>query len=258
MKKQQQNTKTSWVKFTLALMLMVMSIVANAATYYSTITGNYSTSTVTQWNTNRAGGGSTPANFSTSGDIFIIQGTGGGSGAPHTVTTNSTWALGAGVTVQVEGGATLNQTSNITFNATAIFKLDAGSFFIQNSSSAAGISAGVENWNSTATITYTNTGIISSVNITNNSHPNVVFQLASNTGLGAAFADVGANPAVAGNLTVNNTAAKYVALCASAGNAICTVNGTFSITGGIFNLSTGTSAGSLNVKGSSFSVGASL
>lgn len=193
-------------KILIFLILLVFCnefVKAAGVTYYSTITGNYSNATLTQWKTNRDGTGSSPANF-TGGDIFIVQGTAlGQSGAPHTVTTSSSWSIsGTGSKLQVEGGATLVQSSTLTVNAATTFQLDAGSFYTHGNSSGASISAGTESWNSTATITYTNTGVISSANITGNSHPNVVFNNGSNTNGSGSIVDVSGNPAIAGSLTI--------------------------------------------------------
>ncbi|MFY7963834.1 MAG: hypothetical protein ACOVO1_02960, partial [Chitinophagaceae bacterium] len=72
----------------LALLLLMCSFFnANAVTYYSIASAH--PGTTSNWKTARDGTGSSPGNFTTSGDIFIIQGTGGGSGAPHTMNSTS-------------------------------------------------------------------------------------------------------------------------------------------------------------------------
>jgi hypothetical protein len=106
-------------KTLLFLCMAIQWLVTEAGTYYTIANGH--PGTFANWNSNPAGGGATPSNFSTSGDIFIIQGSGGLSGAPHTMITTSTWTLGNGVTLQVQGGAILQATSTVTINAGGIF-----------------------------------------------------------------------------------------------------------------------------------------
>ncbi len=229
------------MKKVLLLVFVVCFFVGSvkATTYYSQSSAG---TVVGSFNSNRAGGGSTPANFSTSGDIFIIQGTGNGGTTPHTLTSGSTVTFGAGVTLEVEAGATLVENSNITFNATATFKLDASSFFTQNSSSAAGISAGIESWNSSATITYTNTGYISTANITGGAHPNVIV----NTGGNANFAGVITN--IAGNLTMSQGSSSLTLTGATA--MTMTISGNLILsTGTTFSLGNGTATPIVNLGG---------
>jgi len=91
----------------LGLMLLIVSGV-KATTYYSQNAGN--PNTVGNWNSNIAGGGSTPGNFTTNGDIFIIQ-----SGT--TMVTNANWTIGSGVsgnvvTLQINGNLSINRNNN--------------------------------------------------------------------------------------------------------------------------------------------------
>lgn len=133
-------------------------------TFYSK--GNLAPNTASNWNTNRDGSGSDATGFSTSGQVFVIQGTGGGLSAPHTMTSSSTMTFGAGVTLIIEGGAKLVQSSNITFNSSATFQMNAGSTLQQNSSNATTIVGGIEDWQPGSTVEFTNSGIFSSANIT--------------------------------------------------------------------------------------------
>src|SRR5688500_12312940 len=103
----------AWGLALVVVNLFLVSTVLGQTTYYSQTNGN--PRTLANWNTNRAGGGSTPANFTT-GDIFIIQGTGNGGTTPHTMTTaGGTWIVsGTNAQIQVENGATLNVANTTT------------------------------------------------------------------------------------------------------------------------------------------------
>ena len=58
------------------------------------------------WNSNRGGGGSTPANF-TGGDVFVIQN-------GHNMTTSANWAVsGTGAKVQIKNGGSLGWKCSI-------------------------------------------------------------------------------------------------------------------------------------------------
>ena len=96
-------------KFLFSLFASLALIPVFATTYYSQ--GNVAFNTLGNWDTNRPGGGTGPANFTTSGDIFIIQGLGGGGAANHAMSLGNTLSIGAGVKVQVESGGSLTCTS---------------------------------------------------------------------------------------------------------------------------------------------------
>ncbi len=222
-----------------SIFLLLSALSVNAATYYSQATGG---TVVANFNTSRTGGGSAPANFTTSGDIFIIQGTGGGLSAPHTLTSGSSVTFGAGVTLEVEGGATLVQTSTITMNATATFKLDAGSFYQHNSTSYSNFAAGIEDWNSSATITYTKGGFIPNASITGGTYPNVVLNNGGNVNLAGAITNI------AGNLTVTNGATSVTLTGATALNM--TIGGNLVLTtASTFDLGNGVAAPTINIGG---------
>ncbi|MBL0084450.1 MAG: hypothetical protein IPP37_19355 [Saprospiraceae bacterium] len=58
------------ISLVLALSASIVSTLFGAV-YYSQ--GSVTPSTLANWNTIRAGGGSSPANFTTANDIFVIQ-----------------------------------------------------------------------------------------------------------------------------------------------------------------------------------------
>lgn len=84
--------------------------------YYSKATGN--PSSVFTWGTNTDGTGTSPANFTTPGDIFIVR-----SGAALTMT--SSFTIGSGVELRMIGTITIagnnNAVSTLTINGTINF-----------------------------------------------------------------------------------------------------------------------------------------
>lgn len=220
-----------------------------ATTYYSI--GNLSPHLTSSWRTNRDGTGSAPGGFGTSGDIFIVQGTGGGSGAPHTMTTSSTWTtIGSGVTVEVESGATLQQTSNITFPSGSTFRLLPGATFNQNSTNATNIVGGTEDWQAGSTVVFLSTGVFSNANITGG-YPNVTFNNnASTTNCSSNLTLIN------GNLTViSGSGNRFFRFAGNTGDVTVNIGGNVTIqgtgTGGLDLSSATTSAGkvTLNIGG---------
>jgi hypothetical protein len=207
-------------------------------TYYSK--GSLAPNTAANWNTNRDGTGSNAANF-TSG-VFVIQGTGGGLSAPHTMISGSSMTFAAGTTLIVEDGATLQQSSTITFNASATFQLNSGSTFNQNATGFAGISAGIENWSSSATVNYINSGFIPTANITGSAHPNVTISATGNRNLAGVITNI------SGNLIINSGTNTVTLTGATALNL--TVGGNIDIQStGAFSLGNGTASPTLNLGG---------
>lgn len=213
-----------------------------ATTYFSS--GNVAPHTLANWKTNRDGSGTSPANFTTSGNIFVIQGTGGGAGAPHTMTSSSTMTFGAGTRLIIEDGGILRQTSNITFNASATFQMNSGSKFIQNSSNATSIVGGIEEWAAGSTVEFTNSGVFSSANITGG-YQNVLRSESSGT--------INANSGLTlinGDLTINpTTATRLFRLAGATGDVTCTIKGNLNIQAGGLDLSSGSGVVTLNVEG---------
>jgi hypothetical protein len=86
-------------RFVLILLLLLMAICSQATTYYSQASGN--ANTLATWGTNPADGtGTSPTNFTTSGDVFILR-------PPSSLTTTtSLWTIGNNVTLQIIGSLT--------------------------------------------------------------------------------------------------------------------------------------------------------
>lgn len=100
-------------KLALLCLFGFLSSVANAATYYSKISGN--ANTLSTWGLNSDGAGAAPSNFTTAGDLFILR-----SGA--TLNLSSNWSIGSGVTLQVDGNISVtNNNHDITISGTIIF-----------------------------------------------------------------------------------------------------------------------------------------
>ena len=96
--------KHTTLLFLISFMTLLLFGAASAwatTTYYSQ--GSLAVGTLSSWNTNRAGGGSSPGNFTT-GDVFVIQN-------GHSMTTSSAWTVsGTGNKIQIESGGTLTAT----------------------------------------------------------------------------------------------------------------------------------------------------
>jgi hypothetical protein len=111
---------------------IMLSATAFSATYYSQ--GSVAPNTLSSWNTNRAGGGSSPSTFATvlTSDRFVVQN-------GHTMTTTATWNIGSliGSIVQVESGGILvaSNAINIASLAGSGFQLDNGGKYTHNNAS---------------------------------------------------------------------------------------------------------------------------
>ncbi|MDD4969583.1 MAG: T9SS type A sorting domain-containing protein [Paludibacter sp.] len=87
------------------LLVFVVGVV-NATNYYSA--GNNDPNTNTNWWTGTNGTGSHPANFTTNGNVFIIQN-------GHTMTTTANWTVsGTSSTIQINTGGTLIASNAVT------------------------------------------------------------------------------------------------------------------------------------------------
>ena len=75
---------------TLLISLMFVNInIVTAATYYSKL-GSSVPTVLTNWTTGTDGTGTSPANFTTANDVFIVQ-------ASHTYTSTASWTLGTAI-----------------------------------------------------------------------------------------------------------------------------------------------------------------
>lgn len=124
------------MKYFYALIVLVCTVLNGfSATWYSQ--GSLIASALTSWNSNRAGGGTQPTNFTTIGDIFIIQ-------SGHSMNSGS-WNLGSGsLTIRIETNGQLTGTGAITFAGQ--FEIQDGGVYIHDTNSGTTIFSGTENF----------------------------------------------------------------------------------------------------------------
>jgi len=231
------------------ILILLSALTAKATPYYSR--GNLDPTVVTNWNSNRDGSnGTTPGNFTTTGDAFIIQGTGNGGTTPHSMINTTAWSIGSGVTLEIENGAILTASSSgtnaalITFNSGSTFQIDGGGTYNHNCLGAfTSLFGGTESFASTsnfnvnpgAAMTGPSTATCSS-NFGNFSY------LSTGT-----MQCNGLLPNIAGTLTINATG--ELRLASSAGGGNLTISGDLVITTGTFSYGTGTSIPTINLGG---------
>ncbi len=223
----------------LALLLLMCSFFsANAATYYSQGTNTFNTTGSTSiWSTNRGGGGSAPSNFTTSGDIFVVQ-----NGSTMTV-TGSALTIGAGVKVQIESGGNVATTNALTFNATATFQIDNGGTYTHNNTGTwANLFAGIESFGATSNF------IINNAATTGPGTPstgfgNLTYNATANMNFSGALNDASSSTgkAIQGTLTVAGVSLR---LTGATGITALTIGGDLVITTGTLTLGNGTAGGS--------------
>ncbi len=92
-----------WRKIFLLFITLFNINIINAATYYSSSIAS-NPNALGNWWTNTNNTGTNPANFTTAGDIFIIQ-------TGHTYTTTAAWNVTG--TIQVEGSLTIGTANSI-------------------------------------------------------------------------------------------------------------------------------------------------
>ncbi len=235
--------KSTTKLMTLVIMFMLCVLSVNATTYYST--GSVAANTLTNWKTARDGTGTSPGNFTT-GDVFIVQGTGGGSGAPHSMTTSSTLSIsGTGSKLWIESGATLTATSAITLAAATTFQIDNGGTYVHGHTGAiSNMLAGTESFGTSSNFVITGglgTGP-TKASITGGSFGNFTF-----TGT-ATMQCNGVFPDVTGTLTCNSVANEFRMAASVVGNGGFSV-GNFVLSSGIFSFGNGTAVNNLTVTG---------
>ena len=102
-----------FVRVCWVLLLCFFNFIVNAATFYSKNFGN--ANALTTWGTATDGTGTAPANFITSGDIFILRST-------SVLALNGNFTIGFGVTLQIDGNLNVSSPSDdVTINGTVVF-----------------------------------------------------------------------------------------------------------------------------------------
>lgn len=237
------------MKKILLILILNASLMEAGTTYYSQ--GSVDPTVTYNWNSNRGGGGSSPANF-TLGDVFVIQN-------GHTMTTGAAWAVsGTGNTIQIENGGVLTSTFLISCTK---FQIDNGGTFYLNYSTGTNGAAGDIPGSSAANRVF---GASSTVEIQKwgdgsgaptNTIPSGVSwgNLTINiSNLGGNWQFTGALTTIQGNLTIASTNSKIIRLSTSA-NLTLTIGGDFIIQNGTLDFAS--SAGSsttriMNIGGS--------
>src|SRR5215471_13039667 len=101
-------------KIVAAALFVFTATLGYANTYYLAVGAN--AAALASWGTNTNGTGTAPLNFTTSGDVFVIQ-----IGQTGGTAQNANWTIGAGVTLQVDGTLSIDKKSNVTINGTIYF-----------------------------------------------------------------------------------------------------------------------------------------
>ena len=210
---------------------------AASTTYYSQ--GSLAPNLTTSWNSSRGGSGSPPTNFTTAGDVFVIQ-------SEHNMTTTAAWSVsGAGSKLWIENGGALTATSAVTLAAATTFQIDAGGTYVHNNTATYGstVFQGTESFAAASTVVLNNS---------NSTGPSAVAfgNLTINfTGdPGAAVNCGGGVTAIKGNLTVQSTSVREFRLTAGT-NFTLNLAGNLDISGGSLNLSSGLGAPIINIGG---------
>ncbi|HNT77948.1 MAG TPA: PKD domain-containing protein [Anaerolineae bacterium] len=216
-----------------------VSPVRAATTYYSQ--GSLAPNLTTSWNSARDGTGSAPANF-TAGDVFVIQ-------DGHNMTTTAAWSVtGTGATIQIEDGGTLT-ADNIV--AVPTFQIDNGGTYIHNAVSGASNGAGSDipgsttrTFGATSTVEiqkWANGGTSPTALPSGVSWGNLTINV---TTLAGSWNQIGTLTTINGTLSIKSTGGTTREFRLAA-NASYTLNlaGDLLISGGIFNLGSGSTAG---------------
>lgn len=211
---------------------------ATTISYYSQ--GSVDPAVLTNWNTVRAGGGSSPAAF-TDGN-FIIQNT-------HNMATTTTWSVGAtGTTLEIENGGTLTANNAVTIGSTSTFKIDAGGNYIQNVGMAMGstIFSGTEVFAPSSNIEI----IIMPTGTSAPTAPGWGNLTINQTTGGTALGWSGVLSSIQGNLTILGTGTGVTRHALTAGSNVTTaIGGNLTVTGGNFWLSSAAGTCTINLTG---------
>lgn len=218
-----------------------------SVTYYSQ--GNLPPDVLSSWNSQRNGAGSSPANF-TSGVPFVIQ-------DGDTMTTTAPWTVsGTGNRIQIESGGVLQANHLIN---TSTFQVDNGGMYIHSTpgSSANGAAADVPGsttrlFGPSSTVQFNkwaNLGTSPVALPSGVSWGNLIINVDT---LGGSWQQSGALAAVMGNITIQKTGGGTREFRLNANvPATSTLNldGDLSVSGGIFNVTSGNAVETFNLGG---------
>ena len=213
-------------------------------TYYTFTNGNPASTTV--WWTATNGTGSHPGNFTTAGDVFIIQNN-------NTMTATGAWLVGAAGTtassIQISSGCTLAMGANLLTLASCNLT-NSGSFSGSGGVTITGTLASntVGAFSTTGTITFSKTagtttlqGNVSGAALT-----------LSTTATNATFSLNGNSMTLTGGVTISRPSANPITLAVGSGTLTCTTitlggTGTTSARSSTLSISTGTVTASGNI-----------
>ncbi|HEX6187526.1 MAG TPA: hypothetical protein VFZ40_05570, partial [Pyrinomonadaceae bacterium] len=213
-----------------------------AATYFSQ--GSLDPGLLSSWNTSPGGGGSTPPNFTTASDIFIIQ-------SGHNMSTTAAWTVsGGGATIQVGTGGTLTANHLV---AVPNFIVTAGANYVHNAtgSGAGGSAADIPGSSSrsfaaTSNVTIQKWGNTSaSATLPNVAWGNLTINVAT---LPGAWQQSNNLETINGTLTIQNTNGQLFSLAAGSASTV-TIGGDLVVSGGVLNFSSGAGVITLNLGG---------
>lgn len=233
---------SSYLKtLTLLFAFLVFAFWANAGTYYS---NSANPSLVGNWWANTNGTGAHPANFTTLGDIFILQ-------TGQTCSSTGAWTTGAGVTLQVDGTLNILSNSDVTINGIIFFTNSTSTQVTLNNTGSNGSSTTIngtlktKNINGVSGANCSLPVSISRQTVALSTNANYEFNNAT-----TAQATLGL-PATVNTLTINNASATGVTLTAAVtvsnliignvtSNSVFNDNGKQVTSSGILNLTSGT------------------
>lgn len=212
---------------------MSSSAIANATcqtpTYYSQGSGD--PATLSNWNTNRLGGGSSPSSM-TSAAFYVIQ-------SGHNMTTTGTLTIGTtGAKLQIEDGGTLTASNAVTVPSGATFQIDNGGTYIHNNTGAYGttIFAGTESFGNSSNFEIRNSNTTGPTGTFGNLTINIT------TDPGGSVQCSGGITTINGNLRIQSiTASREFRLSASTALSL-TIGGNLTVESGILEIAS--SAGS--------------
>lgn len=202
--------------FFIIALFSLLSFGVKAGTYYSNNTDPTKTN---NWWTNTNGTGSHPSNFTTSGDIFILQNL-------QVCATNGNLTIGTGVTLQIDGTLWINaKNDNVNINGTVIFTNTSTTQVIMTG----GTGTNSFILNSGATLKTNNVNGIQGTNCslpTSVAHKNVTLNSYANYEFYGILSQSSAGlPSNVNNLTINNTAGVSV--------GSVNINGTLTVNPGV-------------------------
>ena len=210
------------------LFLMLITVGSFAATYYST--GSVAVNTLTNWKTARDGTGTSPANFTTASDVFVIQN-------GHSMTTSATWAVsGTGAKIQIENGGILTATFLVSGTS---FQVDNGGTYRHNHS---GLTLPTATWSTGSNCEYIYAGTGGSLLGLGQSFSNLTI----NAGLTGSLQCSSTLTTVNGNLTISNTGTGEFRL-ATSGTYTLNIGGNLNLNGGILNTNSSSATVAINI-----------